>query len=211
MTETWERLPDESSLAYRAFIVYRDQGMSRSIEKIQDLIVDISGKPRYKTTRNFYAWSSKYEWVKRARAWDDHLDELRIKEAEKSITQERTKAREIHRSLAKAMQKVLLEKLIPDKNDPSKTMDPKLLNVRDIPQFVKVATELDRMSLDMPTAMVSVTGSKSDHNYSEPGWIDDFARLAKEFGLLPDGEATSADSRYNKAKDDPIHSDNANP
>jgi hypothetical protein len=54
----WDRLDGESSKAYAAFRVYRDQGPNRSLEGMT------STAPR---------WSSRWDWVMRAALWDDEI------------------------------------------------------------------------------------------------------------------------------------------
>ena len=66
----WERLPEETSINYMAFCKYRDLQSRRSIKKVAELSdgAQIS---------KFNRWSSEFKWVDRARAYDDHIDELR--------------------------------------------------------------------------------------------------------------------------------------
>ena len=68
-TKSWERQTKESVPAYEAFAHYRDQkkrsqrGVSREIGKNRTLI---------------YRWSQRWEWAKRARAYDRHREKLRL-------------------------------------------------------------------------------------------------------------------------------------
>jgi hypothetical protein len=71
MTQQWKRLNNESSKAYAAFSIYRDLRIERSLEKVAEEC--------HKSSRLIGRWSSKYHWVERATAYDDHLDEQRQK------------------------------------------------------------------------------------------------------------------------------------
>lgn len=68
----WDRRDSESATAFRAFALYRDAGKDRSVRGVAAALGV--------THKVVFRWSSKNEWVRRALAWDDHLD--RIKQAE---------------------------------------------------------------------------------------------------------------------------------
>ena len=64
----FEPQPGESSKAFSAFKVYRDSGPNRSLAK--------TAETYYGSRKNLAqigVWSSKFEWVDRARAYDDWL------------------------------------------------------------------------------------------------------------------------------------------
>jgi hypothetical protein len=64
-----QRLPDESTKAYAAYLCYREFGASRSLEKVHQKLL--------KSTRLLAGWSAKYDWVKRAAAYDQEQERLR--------------------------------------------------------------------------------------------------------------------------------------
>ena len=78
----FEPQPTESSKAFSAFKVYRDSGPNRSLAK--------TAETYYGSRKNLAqigVWSSKFEWVDRARAYDDWLtmrDRAVIEEHEQS-------------------------------------------------------------------------------------------------------------------------------
>src|SRR5712691_12687320 len=80
----WDPQPGESAQAFAAFVEYRDLGPERSI----DAVVQKLDKSRTLIGR----WSGRWRWVKRARAYDAHLDEIRRKAHESAIA---NKARRI--------------------------------------------------------------------------------------------------------------------
>jgi len=133
MAEIWERVPGESSKAYEAFCIYRDLGVDRSIEKTAKNRL----KPgSYSWLRN---WSSKYNWVERARAYDDYLEREKRKEQEKAILE----MVERHTKEAMALQQKALERL--------KSLDPNELSTRDVLNYLMEAMKLERLSRGEPT------------------------------------------------------------
>jgi transposase-like protein len=69
MAEKWDKLEGESSKAYAAFCAYRDLGFERSIAKV----AQACGKSVGLLNR----WSSQYQWVSRADAYDQHLQKVK--------------------------------------------------------------------------------------------------------------------------------------
>jgi hypothetical protein len=63
----WDRLDGESAKAHAAFVVYRDLGVQRSLQKAWERYTNGNTKamPGY-----FGRWSSENAWVERAEAWD---------------------------------------------------------------------------------------------------------------------------------------------
>jgi uncharacterized membrane protein len=74
-----ERLPQESPRAYRAFCIYRDLGPDRSLDQAWKRFCAASDptKDRGSARRpgHWAAWSQKYQWVERAEAYDDVIEE----------------------------------------------------------------------------------------------------------------------------------------
>jgi hypothetical protein len=78
----WNKRETESDKAYAAFLLYRDLGRGRSLDKASSTFDNPSSKLRQMGT-----WSSQHDWVKRCQAWDAYqqakdetaLDELRQK------------------------------------------------------------------------------------------------------------------------------------
>lgn len=133
MAEIWERLPEESSKAYEAFCIYRDLGVDRSIEKTAKSRL----KPgSYSWLRN---WSSKYNWVERARAYDDYLEREKRKEREKAILEMMDR----HIKETMALQQKALERL--------KTLNPDELTPRDVLNYLLEAMKVERLSRGEPT------------------------------------------------------------
>ena len=64
----WERLEDETDTAYHRFSLYLKMGPERSISKVAEGLQKGSGYEKH-----LRRWSSKYSWVERAAAYDEHL------------------------------------------------------------------------------------------------------------------------------------------
>jgi len=64
----FEREPKETNKAYGAFCIYRDLGPERSLAKAAETYYGSS-----KNLAQIGLWSRKFDWVERARAFDDWL------------------------------------------------------------------------------------------------------------------------------------------
>jgi len=65
----WERLPDETNIAYHAFCHYLRQGHWRSMRKVADVL----GKG-VSYENQLWKWSAKFNWLNRAQAFDTYVD-----------------------------------------------------------------------------------------------------------------------------------------
>lgn len=65
----WSRQPGETSVAWEAFVLFRDWGTSRNHAKVYRKL----GKSRTVIER----WSRKWNWLERAHAWDEQVDSVR--------------------------------------------------------------------------------------------------------------------------------------
>ena len=72
--ETWERQPDESTQAYEAFTVYREE---RSITKVAQKLD--------KSRTIIGQWSSEWQWVARCRDYDNALQSVDFEEKRAAI------------------------------------------------------------------------------------------------------------------------------
>jgi hypothetical protein len=75
--EPWERQDDESAPAFEAFALYRDQGRDRSVRAV--------GRSLGKSGALIERWSSEKDWVRRAAAYDRHLDARRREDREQQL------------------------------------------------------------------------------------------------------------------------------
>lgn len=124
--EPWERQKGETSKAWEAFSIYRDMGADRSHAKLSQRLS--------KNTRTIAEWSKKYEWVKRAAAWDAEQDRI----ARQSQIDEIKKMRKRHADLASAMLVKAARALqrIPEDE----------IKATDVSRMVETASKLERIS-----------------------------------------------------------------
>lgn len=126
----WERLKNETSKAYEAFCVYRDLGTERSITKTSQTL------DKNRTTVG--EWSTKYDWVKRAAAWDDEQDRIAREIAQKEQAKAIREMRKKHANLASAM-------LLKATKALSKIPDDEI-KAGDVTRMVDIASKLERIS-----------------------------------------------------------------
>ena len=65
----WDQLPDEPITAYRRFLIYRDLGPGRSLEKAYRATKGNLAQGK-KPTGAWTSDSTDFDWVNRATAWD---------------------------------------------------------------------------------------------------------------------------------------------
>ena len=76
----WTKQDGETQRAYQVFCVYRDMGwQDRSLRQLTRDVYDEDATGVYTHVRK---WSSKYEWVARAEAYDEHVSEQMREELE---------------------------------------------------------------------------------------------------------------------------------
>ncbi len=124
--EPWEIQENESDKAFEAFTRYRDMGASRSVRKVAQSL----GKSETLISE----WSSKYEWVKRVREWDNEQDRI-VRQAQLDDVK---KMRKRHAEIASSM---LLKAARALKNIPDED-----IKASDISRMVDVASKLERLS-----------------------------------------------------------------
>ena len=73
--EAWEQREDESPQAFAAFVRYRDMRVGRSINSAY-LAATGQQKSNKRASGRFTEWSQRYDWKKRAEAYDAHLERL---------------------------------------------------------------------------------------------------------------------------------------
>lgn len=124
--EPWEPQEGESARAYEAFCVYRDLGPKRSIREVCGILD--------KSRQHLGSWSSEFDWVKRAAAWDAEQDRIaRIAQIE-----EIKEMRKRHASIAmRALTKV---------SEALENIDPEEMSNSDIARLMDVSSKLERLS-----------------------------------------------------------------
>lgn len=138
MPQPWERQPGETSKAYAAFCRYRDMDPGkRSLAAVssQGKKCGKGGKP----STVIADLSAKHDWVARAAAYDDHMDELVRAKLEK----QRLDMAERQADVARAMIEKARERI--------KNIDLEDMSPQDVARWVDVATKTERLALGEPT------------------------------------------------------------
>ncbi len=129
--QLWEQQPHEPARAFNAFTVYRDLGPKRTL---REAFRQETGKESAQPNGTWTRWYTDWQWSLRAGAWDRELDAL----GREAAIAERGRMGERHAALAVAAQSQLVARL--------EQMDPAELSVRDIPAWLKVAVDVERMA-----------------------------------------------------------------
>lgn len=136
----WERRRGESAVAHQAFVLYRDLGPGRSLQQV--------AQARGCQVSLLKRWSSEYDWVSRARAWDaeqaQERERLRREQRRKALEQQAQDA-ELLRKLCRAFLQGLVQR---DPDTGELKLDPRL-KASDMASFYRLAQEIDE-SLPQP-------------------------------------------------------------
>lgn len=158
----WERKKGESSEAYTAFKLYYQMGAKRSCSKVAQSLL----KSRVLIT----GWCSKYNWVERARAYDNELARQEFAEACNAVK----KMNEQQAQIGLLIQKKALEAL---KEMKSKELYPKLLL-----QYLVQGAGLERKARDSDVEIK--TGNKekeiNETDYADDGLTEALRNSAKK-------------------------------
>lgn len=158
----WERKKGESSEAYTAFKLYYQMGAKRSCSKVAQSLL----KSRVLIT----GWCSKWDWVERARAYDNELARQEFAEACNAVK----KMNEQQAQIGLLIQKKALEAL---KEMKSKELYPKLLL-----QYLVQGAGLERKSRESDIE-IRVSGKEKEINetdYADDGLTEALRNSAKK-------------------------------
>ena len=139
MSEYWDKMEKETAKSYSAFCVYRDMGLSRSLDKTRLAL----GKEKPGYNRTLEEWSSKYEWVARATAYDAYL----LREQREKAEEERLKMSERHAKQAMAIQQKIVTRL--------QSLDANMLSPSDLIKWLDVSVKIERLARGESTENVN--------------------------------------------------------
>jgi hypothetical protein len=153
MPQPWERQPEETNKSWAAFRIYRDlDAMERSTERVRKVI-------GCNTARHLETWSSQYNWVSRAAAYDGHMDELKRNQRER----ERLAASERRIQLAKNMQLVggakiqEIGKKIQDAIKKGEALP--AISLKDAAALIDAGVKLERLEAGLTTGNTGLMGA----------------------------------------------------
>jgi hypothetical protein len=186
MLAAWDQLPGESSKAYAAFCIYRDQGPRRSLDEASRVYHSKptqaannapSGRKR-EASGQVRRWAERWHWGARARAWDQELD--RVKRSKQVEAAEEMAER--HAKEALMLQNKAVERL--------RQLRPEELKPRDTLSFLIEAAKLERLARGEPTERVA-----EEHYFADVKELtdDELAGIvASGRGLPPPGSRGAA-------------------
>jgi len=157
--ESWEKLKNESTLAFSAFCTFRDLGPERTIKKA----VEINEKDealRAKRYKVWLHWSTSYRWRERAADYDRYTEQLKQTELRKTIEAQG----EVHRKVTGKMLEVVQKKL--------ELMNPAELTQGGVTEWVQTAIKTEREAAGLVT-----TSGKPEVRQGEFNFSPDFQRL----------------------------------
>lgn len=108
-TPIWQQQPGETAKAYAAFCLYRDMGVSRSLEKTWGEYKEINGNNSVSMPGYFRDWSTANSWVERAKAYDAYLADKRREQFEALRMDQREKRQQIVQALNGMLASVMAE------------------------------------------------------------------------------------------------------
>lgn len=100
MARVFDRQPSETNKAYTAFCIYRDMGLKRSIESAWKQYIQADKR----VSGYFAQWSVTYDWVERARAYDDYIEAAARKKVEGEAIARKAAMLRRHADLGRALQ-----------------------------------------------------------------------------------------------------------
>ncbi|CAB4912179.1 unannotated protein [freshwater metagenome] len=136
--DPWERQPDETTKAYEAFAMYRDQGARRSVRAV--------ARESNKHVTLIGRWSSAHHWVERAAAFDADTQRQEIEAWQK---QRRDSARR-RAKLGQALQDKAAARL--------QTIDLDVINATQVAQLAREGARLEREAFGEPDRL-EITGA----------------------------------------------------
>ena len=154
--QPWERKPDESPQAYRAFTAYRDQDSADRTAVEAARIVGIS-------TPLVHRWSRRHSWLKRAAEFDGYLDVLRLEQS----VHARLEMHKRHSDAGKQLLAVAVTRVA--------KLKPAELTPRDLSAFVRTGVEVERLARgetqDQSEAFAPRVKIDIQWGTNVPGWI----------------------------------------
>ena len=145
--QPWDQRDTDTSHSYRAFLVYRDLGVKRSLRRAAEVFYELDDVQEGHTKlRQMKHWSTNHQWRIRVNAWDVHLQ--RIDEDEQVQA-----AHDMHRRHA-AIATLALQKAA----ERLKQLNPETLTARDAITYLEAAVRVERQARGEPDTVRELRG-----------------------------------------------------
>ena len=161
----WERLEGETPEAYRAFGIYRDMGLTRSVKKAAALYyhetLDRLSEVTQGERANMLKWSRRWMWVSRAEAFDAEED----RERRMRLQERRIKLAEQHFAIGSLAMNRAAERLR------NLGMDEEI-PLKSLPSLIRAAADLQRLALGEPGGVVDLRAAGRAEEDEHHPWLD---------------------------------------
>jgi uncharacterized protein YoaH (UPF0181 family) len=149
----WEQQADESFKAHSAFRIYLQLGSMRTLDdasakyhKHPPLDPSKPRAGRKHASGSIKDWSEKYDWIRRARAYDEHMRGIERLTHEKAVKE----SAERHIKIAQMLQQKAVERL--------KELKPEDLKAREVLDFLAQAVNMERLGQGSATQRLEHSG-----------------------------------------------------
>ena len=146
----YERQPDEPDTAWAVFVMYRDQGYTRTLrEATRQHLENTGSKAKLLTAENnTQKWSQRWRWRERIVEWDRHIDRARRRGAEEDVIKMRARHAKEGENLqnlgVKALHKWLTLKTDEELKD---------VPITDIVRAIEAGVKIERTARDLPDSI----------------------------------------------------------
>jgi len=154
MPEIYEQLHDETSLAWGAFVVFRDLGPKRTFTKVAEVMGT--------TSHSVGQWAKKYRWKRRVAVWEAEKDRITRETELHSIAE--MKRRQIKTAIA--MQAIAGNELAKLANLSGQDPEMLMLSVTEILKLIDKGASLERLNRGEPGEIVQ-TNTNKEVDYSQ--------------------------------------------
>ena len=148
--DPWEKLPDETAKAFSAFVIHRDSGPTRTVEKTRIAYGETVGKPAGVHRRHLEDWARRYHWAERCDLWDLELDR-RHRARDETL---RDRVLNTHQLAAQLAMNALLDRLRGNEEDGIKPLDPSEIDWAEVSRLLPQIVRAQRLALGEPTDFV---------------------------------------------------------
>lgn len=189
--QLWDQMVGESREAYRAFTIFRDLGPGRTIIEAARIY---SGNRAHTGGSHIHRWAMRWEWERRANAWDAWLRtvyqtevERRERDAAATWVERRKTIREqeyqLGQELIKRVYTMLQYPLVEEKlatetvTDPVSGLEyatqvtiltPVRWTANTARLMIETASQVMRLGADMPTSKAALTGGQDADGVDKP-------------------------------------------
>ncbi|WP_289352364.1 hypothetical protein [Peribacillus frigoritolerans] len=158
----YEQLQGESAKAFEAFRIYRDLGAARGVREVAQKL--------NKSLTVIGGWSSKYKWVNRAQAFDEHMDKIANQQTELRHKEIKMMESEIIYASYKKIKKGV------------DAIKPESMTPNELAKWLELAVKLGRLIHGESTEISEVNHSGGVNDKHEHIFSDRLEKYAKVFG-----------------------------